>query len=116
VKNLIEVTKSADLNVIMDVVHDHFFDLPSLLDQRGSVRIVELREWLGLWKPRPSDKYEILRIHNVLSVHVNDTEHVERYDLNRITYAEEGIVTLITGITLDLSLRVSALHLTLEQY
>ena len=111
----IEVTKADDLFAILDIVHDHFFALSPVLAQEGAIRTLELRGQHGFWRPRFSQRYEILTIQNVISVEVHDTARVEFYDINVIEFDGEKI-KIRTGITLELSFEVSDLHLTLETH
>lgn len=110
---LIEVSDPRELGIITDVLHDHFFSLPSVLSQRGAVVIVEFKEEQGFFKKRWSPRSEYLTIHHVRFIEVNDSQQVRLYDVNELIYVD-GVLRIKTGITLKLLFHVDSLHLTLR--
>lgn len=104
----IVVTWPGDLEQIVEVVHDAFFDLDDVIAQVGSTRT--MRFFQG-----PSSKSQevgLLTINDVLRVDYVDRERIGFYDLNEFAWSE-GCLKVLTGVPLDLTFFVQSLYLVL---
>ena len=109
----IKATTTAELDGIIDEIHDHSFSLSDVLGQYGSPRRIEFREHIGFLKPIVSEKFEILTINNIKGFECKDTESIDSYPLNIIKYSN-GKLELVSAIPLHLVFFVSALSIELE--
>lgn len=114
-------TSTTELNNINDVIHDHWFDIEDVHFDRGRGRL-RIRfeapqpnlENRSDRKPNPPSPLSLV-IDGVGDVKLIETEHVGRYDFNVLRYdAEEGALTVDTGIPLKFQLNVSRLDVSIR--
>jgi len=106
------VTDPRQLTTFVDLVHDWWFDLGTLVfDQaRKTVTLRVHRNRSALANPRLGGID--LDVRNVNELIIKDTERVGYYDINEIVFnAGEGTILLTGGIPIELIFRVSALDI-----
>lgn len=101
------VDRADMLDSITDAVHDCWFDLDSVKLTGGVLEIPFQRKSLTVG---------MLRIHEVESVEIEDTERVGKYDFNRVHFdSSTRQVTITTGIPLEFRVRVRRLEISCEE-
>jgi hypothetical protein len=132
---ILEISAVNDIVCLVDRIHDLFFNLEEFGAQQGATRTFELREdprsfnlieWVRMGfgskgaqgrnnSQPPFEEWpfrSLMRVFGVISVIINDTEHVGLYDINTIEY-EPPWIKVVTGIPLGLRMEVSELRIQL---
>ena len=110
---IIKASTTAEIDGIIDEIHDHCFSLSEVLGQFGSKRRIEFREHIGFLKPIVSEKFEVLTIDNINGFECKDTASIDLYPLNIIKYSK-GKLELVSAVPLHLVFFVSGLSIELE--
>ena len=112
---------------IVNMIHDNFFSVDDIMFEpdSSSLRIkfkrsvidpdsVKGKFWfLRKYKQIYFESY--LTVHHVETYEVHDFEKVGEYDFNTIQYdSTGGIVTILTGIPIDIRIKVSQFKLSVE--
>lgn len=98
-----------ELEALIPLVHDMYFPIDSVTfdKERGVVEIPYSRTGRET-NPRTGELPSSLRIGDVIDVHVEDSEGVGFYNFSELRYdANEGVLTVVTGIPLTLRCRVT---------
>ena len=105
-----------------DVIHDRWIDLDTFRFDKGSRRVTfDLIEEEEYYRARKGGRFVIdakqkLIIENAISMNIEDTERIGRYDLNRIEFDEDaGILRLLTNVPLVAEIRVSSIDVFVER-
>jgi len=116
------VTDPEELGVIMNIVHDCWFDVEDVSFDTGvgklSVRFQRpsIGEEGGLFKKQGPLSDWVLEIEGVESYELAESEHVGRYDFNEIVYSQgEKRITITTGIPLVFYAVVTSLDVAVRQ-
>ena len=122
------VKDPSKLSQVVDILHDRWFDLDQVLfDPQDCVLTIPFSNesipgsrrirWSDFFSRAPGQGFEcFLRIANVESYSVVDTEKVRFYDLNELTYEPEAKRIRITaGVPLQMTVTVKDLDVSVEQ-
>ena len=100
------------LTELMDLVHDHWFNLETVALDPKSRSVVLYVEPRRSALAQGSCRGITLTVKNVEDLTVKDTEHVRDYDINEITFDPTTRTIVLTGgIPIEIVLRVSALEI-----
>ena len=117
-----QVTDVEELGVIMNIVHDWWFDVEDVSFDAGvgklSVRFQRpsIGKEGGLFKKRGPLSDWVLEIASVESYELTESEHVGRYDFNEIVYSQgERRITITTGIPLAFYAVVTSLEVSVRE-
>jgi hypothetical protein len=113
--------------VILDVIHDCWFDVDDLLfNPETSILSIKFRReiWdqrrllkkIWLWKKVEIPIFEcFLKFHHVKSYTVNDTERVGMYDFNELEYDPKSQrISITTGVPIDVEIMVENFEICVE--
>lgn len=106
-----QFTNTTQISELLDSIHDWFFDLDELLSQNGRTRVLDLREHTRVDSSFGNNR-QLLIVGQVVEVNVEDWNKVGYYDINTIQY-RENVLTILTGIPLNVSFIVHGLDLKL---
>ena len=106
------ITETNRISELLDLVHDRWFDIAELNWDRDrafvALRLARRKKDLG----RTTNDQVTLVIRNAESLKITDTEKVQIYDLNEITYDDHNqLVTITGGIPITIQVKVTSLHL-----
>jgi hypothetical protein len=99
----------ASLDKFHDIVHDLYLSIGEVQEQLNhETCLLHLATSPRKW--RAGEFAAWMFIHNVTSIHIEDTEHIDTYDIDYLQVLDH-IVKIVTNIPLTLSFNVSALHI-----
>ncbi|MFN8221413.1 MAG: hypothetical protein U0S12_14920 [Fimbriimonadales bacterium] len=105
----LRATTVADIPAVIDLVHDLWFDVDDLQAKDGEIELRIFDRGKG------ETSVGLLRIGNVRSVTLRDTERIGFYDINELLY-DGTRLQITTGVPLYLSIDVSSLDLYFESF
>lgn len=105
------ITNVAYLDRLTDLIHDYWFDLEDIV---YNVDNQELTIPCNCDQKKSNDKKNI-RIFNVQSYLINDTEKIGVYNFNKfVLNKDEAILSILTGIPLEFTIKFSSLRIQVE--
>lgn len=115
------------ISVILDVIHDCWFDKDDILfDPKSSILSIKFKpegkdalhtcKLISIKKMDSSALQCYLRFHHVESYSVNDKERVGTYDFNTLKYDPAlKCISVITGVPIDIKIIVKHFEISIEE-
>ena len=106
------ISQSGQLPRLLNLVHDCWFDVERVALDRQHNEVAIHFEPQRSYLDAGSKQAIAMVISHAVSLSINDTERVQVYDLNEITYDAPGRRLVITcGIPLTIEVEVTSLHI-----
>jgi len=109
------------LSSITDHIHDRWFEKEAIIFDKGkSVLTIPFFERTSSGWPFKKKKAVrpagVLKIHNVATHTIRDTEEVGMYDFNELVYdRKSNRLSITTGVPIEIEITITAFEITIEE-
>ncbi len=111
---IISIDNFSQINNVLDLVHDCWFDIEKIQFSEQDSILKLFFEEKKLFK-FGKKKTGVLKVKNVISYKIKESEYVGIYDINRIGFDEKNkTLFIITGIPLNFFIKVSSFNISVH--